>query len=98
MRPWQSTIAASTDLFFVPNSLERLSFDSTTRAAIPVTDARAILKFDFGPHFSVGVLGLLSVWFDAPLALEFSQATGGCDPVRSTLVFASLGPVVSVRF
>jgi hypothetical protein len=63
-----------------------------------MTDFRASLTFDLGDHFSLGVLGLLSVWFDAPLAHRFSQATDGWNAVRSTLVFASIGPKLTVRF
>lgn len=94
---WQS--AVTTGGFFGPtNTIEHLSFDSSPRIAIPVTDLRAILSFDLGSHFSAGVLGLLSVWFDAPVAYQFSQATEGWNPARSNLVFASVGPTVTVRF
>jgi hypothetical protein len=93
---WQSTITYDRD--FLSDSVENLTLPSSPRVAIPVTDARAILSFDLGGHVSVGVFGLLSVWFDAPLALRFSQATGGWDEARSTLVFASAGPMVTIRF
>jgi hypothetical protein len=95
---WESSVTSSGGFFWPRSSVERLTVDSTTRVAIPVTDARAILTFELGRHFSVGVVGLLSVWFDAPLALQFSQATGGWDPASSTLVFASVGPMATVRF
>jgi hypothetical protein len=95
---WQSTVTYSEDFFGSMNRIEHLTSDNSTRVAIPVTDARAILSFDLGSHLSVGVLGLLSVWFDAPLAFRFSQLGNGWDAASSTLVFASLGPVVTVRF
>ncbi len=93
---WQSTITFGGD--FLPDKREILTLDSSTRVAIPVTDARALLSFDLGSHVSVGVLGLLSIWFDAPLALQFSQATEGWNEASSTLVFASVGPTLTVRF
>jgi hypothetical protein len=93
---WRSTITYGSDYF--SDSTEVLTLASSTRVAIPVTDARAILSFDLGGHVSVGVFGLLSIWFDAPLALRFSYATDGWDEASSTLVFASAGPMVTIRF
>jgi hypothetical protein len=95
---WHSSSTVVGAIFETKGSVRRLTFDSLTRVAIPVTDARAILTFDLGRHSSVGVLGLLSVWFDAPLAPQFSLATEGWNPASSTLVFASVGPMLTVRF
>jgi hypothetical protein len=95
---WESSSTILGAIFEPTGSVRSLTLDSSTRVAIPVTDARAILTFDLGRYSSIGVLGLLSVWFDAPLALQFSWATEGWSPARSTLVFASVGPMLTVRF
>ena len=68
------------------------------RTAVPVTDLRLDLTFDLGDHVSIGGFALVSAWVDVPMAPEYSAHLGQWEAPRSTLVFASFGPVVKVRF
>ena len=70
----------------------------SSRAAVPVSDVRGSLTFDIGEHVSVGVFALVSVWYDLPLAREFFGPLAKWTEPRSTLVFASVGLIVKVRF
>lgn len=85
-----STLSYATDL----------DVDSTfsSRAALPVTDVRAGLTFDLTGNVSLGAFALLSVWHEVPLAPAFSIARVKWEQPRSTLVFASAGPVVRIGF
>ena len=70
----------------------------TSRVAVPVTDLRLDLTFDIGDHVSVGGFAFVSAWVDVPMARVFSMPLEQFDAPKSTLVFASFGPVVKVRF
>jgi hypothetical protein len=70
----------------------------SSRAAVPVTDVRGDLMFDLGDHVSVGGFMLLSVWYDLPMARGFSMPLEQWEAPKSTLVFASFGPMVRIRF
>jgi hypothetical protein len=69
-----------------------------SRASIPVTEFRGTLSFDAGAHVAIGAAGWVSVWFDVPGALEFSIPFEQWRAPTSTLVLASIGPFVKVRF
>jgi hypothetical protein len=69
-----------------------------SRVAVPVTDVRGDLTVDLGEHVSIGAFALLSVWWDVATARAFSAPLGNWEQPKSTLVFASFGPVVRVGF
>ncbi|HSF19680.1 MAG TPA: hypothetical protein VLK65_29435 [Vicinamibacteria bacterium] len=80
--------------------LPAVTFDTmrSRRASIPVTDLRVSFSFDIGSHLSIGLLGFASVWHDTPTALELSIPFEQWEEVDRTLVFGSVGPMVTVRF
>jgi hypothetical protein len=71
----------------------------SSRAAVPVTEVRGLLAFRVGEHLSLGATALFSLWYDLPTALQLSY---GEAPIwleqKRTLVFATIGPVVTLRF
>jgi hypothetical protein len=78
--------------------LVRFDTALTTRAAVPVTDLRGALTANLGSHVSFGVFGFLSVWYDVPMARELSVLLEQWTEPRRTLVVASFGPIVKLRF
>ena len=70
----------------------------SSRAAVPVTDLRGTLSFDLGEHVSIGALGFVSIWYSVPSALELSLPFEKWEEPQRTIVFASIGPFVTVRF
>jgi hypothetical protein len=69
-----------------------------SRTSIPVTEFRGTFSLDVGEHVSVGAAGWLSIWYDVPGALEFSIPFEQWREPSSTLVLASIGPFVKLRF
>jgi hypothetical protein len=80
------------------NPLVQFDTALSSRAAVPVTDLRGALTANLGSHFSFGVFGFLSVWYDVPLARELSVLLEQWAEPRQTLVFASFGPIIKLRF
>jgi hypothetical protein len=66
--------------------------------AVPVTEARASFQFALGERISVGAIFFLSTWHGMPTAREFSFPLERWEERKRTLVFASVGPLVTVRF
>lgn len=81
----------------VPDDIE-VETTMSSRASVPVTDLRGSLSFDLGGHFSIGVQAFISLWYDVPTSLEFSIPLEEWREPRRSLVFAAVGPFVTVRF
>ena len=86
------------DLDLEKDTSRLVSLESSRRVSVPVTDLRGYLHWDVGEHWSIGVKALLSIWMNMPSAPPISVLSGRWEESKSTFVFASVGPVVTLRF
>jgi hypothetical protein len=65
---------------------------------VPVSEAHVSFQIALGDSVSLGAIFFLSAWYDMPTAREFSYPLERWEERNRTLVFATVGPVVTVRF
>jgi hypothetical protein len=86
------------DLDLEKDASRLVGLELSRRVSMPVTDLRGGLHWDAGEHWSIGVKAMLSIWMNVPVAPQISMLTGRWEESKGTLVFASVGPVVTLRF